>query len=183
MLNLLIICCVFLGCNKETDKDMHQPFDPDVIPSMISYNDSILVSDSGYVQYKIQAAEIMIFDKSKNPYNFFPKKAYLEQYDSVRNVITQMWADSIWNFSKEKLWKLKGNVKIFKPEKGESYESDEFFWDEKNDSVYSNKPVTVKDPEIGTVRSLGFKSDINFTNVTFFRSKDGEFYVSDKDLN
>ena len=179
MFKYLIICSLFYACNNSGNSNIEKVFDPELIPTMVAYNDSILYSDSGRVQVKVIAAEILMFDKSKDPYTLFPEKAYMEQYDSLMNVTTKLWADSIWNFSRKKLWKLRGNVRIIKND-GTSYEGDELFWDEPNDKVYSNKLVTIKDPMRGIIIGTHFESNQNFTQRTFYGPKGSEFYVSEK---
>lgn len=184
----LIYCILFclvlvFSCSKKDDHKKHPKYSPETVPSMIGYDDTIVFSDSGRIQFKVMASEIIVFDKAKDPYTLFPNKAYMEQYDSLMHIETKLWADSVWNYSKQKLWKLRGNVRIEKND-GKVYESEELFWDENNDKVYSNKQVMIHEPNKATIRALKFESNQAMTSRTFYSSRDGEIYISDsKDAN
>lgn len=178
-IGLFIILNFSVSCEHNTEKVKQVGYNVETVPSMVSFGDSILYSDSGRVQIKVIAEQILIFDKAKEPYTFFPAKAYLEQYDSVMTVITKLWADSVWNYNKQKLWKLRGNVKIEKST-GITYESEELFWDELNDKIYSNQYVTIYEPGKGIQRARKFESNQNLTDYTFYQVKDGEYYFLDK---
>lgn len=173
------LICFFISCEQKTEEKTHAGYNEETVPSVISFNDSILYSDSGRVQMKVIAEKIVVFNKAKEPYTLFPNKVYMEQYDSVMTVVTKLWADSAWNFSKQRLWKLRGNVKIIK-DNGTMYESEELFWDEAKDRIYSDKFVTIYEPDKGIQRAQKFESNQNLTDYTFYRVKDGEYYFSDK---
>lgn len=179
MFIFLIICSVFYRCHNDSNTDVDKVFDPEVIPRIITYNDTVLYSDSGRIQMKVIAAEIQIFEGSKDPHTVFPRKVYLEQYDSVMNITTKLWADTVWNFSRKKLWKLRGNVLIDKSD-GKRYQGDELFWDETNDRVYSNELVEIDLPETGIIRGTQFESNQAFSSYTFDKIKGSEFYVKDE---
>lgn len=179
MFIFLIICSVFYRCHGESKSETEKVFDPEVIPSMVAYNDTILLSDSGRIQMKVIAAEIQIFDNSKDPHTLFPEKVYLEQYDSLMNITTKLWADTVWRFDRKKLWKLRGHVLIDKSD-GKRYQGDELFWDETNDRVYSNELVEVDLPETGIIRGTQFESNQAFSTYTFQKIKGTEFYVKDE---
>lgn len=175
----LMIQCSFVSCKHNKADAIAEKYTPDSVPSMISFNDTVVYSDSGRVKLIIETPEIIIFDKAKDPYTIFPNKAYMEEYDSLMVVKTKLWADTIWNYNRKKLWKFKGNVRIEKDD-GKIYESDELYWDESKDKIYSNKPVMIHEPNKATIRASKFESNQNMTDRIFFGTRDGELYISDK---
>lgn len=174
---VLILC---LSCGKKKIDVVTQPVSLDELPSISSKYDTLLVSDSGRVQMKIITETLMIFNKAKEPYTLFTDDVYMEQYDSLMNVKTTLVADSIWNFNRQRLWKLKGDVKV-KTTEGKSYESQELFWDEAKQKIYSDEYVIIHQPNESTIKAYGFEANQNLTEYTFKRVEDTDLYLKEED--
>lgn len=147
-------------------------FDPETMPSMVTDSVVTLISDSGITRYKLIADKWQIFDKAKEPFWFFPNGIYLEQFDEEYDVESTIYADTAWNFTDKKLWRLKGNVEVTNIE-GDEFKSDELFWDQSEARVYSDEYIEIKKGEL-ELKGYGFNSNQQMTKYTIFRPHDGK---------
>ena len=160
------------GACSSNDKELVDiNYDPETTPSMNTDSVITLISDSGITRYKLETENWQVFDKAKDPYWYFPKGIYLERFDSLFQVEATILADSAWNYTDKQLWRLKGNVDIRNME-GEMFLSDELFWDQKNEKVYSDKYIEIKQDET-ELKGYGFESNQEMTEYRIFRPHDG----------
>ncbi|MFT4222483.1 LPS export ABC transporter periplasmic protein LptC [Dysgonomonas sp.] len=163
---VFVVGIVFISCKQEAKNTVNFIHDNETTPTMMTHNDTMLISDSGIIRYKVIAQTWEVFDKSKDPHWRYPNGFYLEQFDSVFNIVTTVKADTVWNYTLRKLWKLKGNVFI-RNKKDETFSGDELYWDQRQQKVYSNLPVVVSRPDQMTLRGTGFEANQQMTNYKF----------------
>lgn len=161
-----VVGVVFVSCNQEVKNTVNFVHDNETTPTMITHNDTMLISDSGIIRYKVIAKTSEVFDKAKDPNWRYPDGLYLEQFDSVFNIVTTIKADTVWNYTLRKLWRLKGNVFI-RNKKEETFSGEELYWDSRQQKVYSNLPVVVNRPDQMTLRGTGFEANQQMTNYKF----------------
>lgn len=168
---VVVMLIFFVSCQKNNKEFVDFTFDSELTPTMTTDSVTTLISDSGITRYKLVADKWLVFDKSKEPYWFFPQGFYLERFDLLFNIEATIIADTAWNYTNKRLWKLKGNVEI-ENMKGELFKSDELFWDEKARNVYSDKYIEIIK---GTteLKGYGFMSNQEMTEYTIFRPHDG----------
>ncbi len=168
----IVMLFFYTACgSKETETVVIQ-FDPETTPSMATDSVTALISDSGITRYKLVADIWEVFDKAADPFWYFPEGIYLERFDSLFQVEAKILADTAWNFTDKSLWRLKGNVDIRNME-GEMFLSDELFWDQKEQRVYSDKYIQIKrgDTEL---KGYGFESNQQMTEYRIFRPHEGK---------
>lgn len=163
---ILVLSLVFISCKKEIKNTVVFVHDNETTPTMLTHNDTMQVSDSGIIKYKVIAKTWEVFDKARDPHWRYPDGFYLEQYDSVFNIVATIKADTAWNYTQRKLCKFKGNVFIHN-KKDETFSSDELYWDQRQQKVYSNMPVIVNRPGQMTLRGTGFEANQQMTHYTF----------------
>ena len=178
---LIAIVMLFLyGACSSNDKELVDiNYDPETTPSMNTDSVITLISDSGITRYKLETENWQVFDKAKDPYWYFPKGIYLERFDSLFQVEATILADSAWNYTDKQLWRLKGNVDIRNMD-GEMFLSDELFWDQKNERVYSDKYIEIKQDET-ELKGYGFESNQEMTEYRIFRPHDGRIPFREED--
>lgn len=190
-ITILLIAIVMLffytACGSRDNSMIDIKYDPETTPSMNTDSVTTLISDSGITRYKLVTENWQVFDKAKEPFWYFPEGIYIERFDSVFQVEAKILADTAWNFTEKKLWRLKGNVDIRNME-GEMFLSDELFWDQQSQKVYSDKYIEIKrgDTEL---KGYGFESNQEMTEYRIFRPHDGKIpfreegddYVDDND--
>lgn len=168
----------FVSCKNGNDNLVDFKYDPEVIPTMITDSAYQLLSDSGVTRYKISYDVWMVFDKAKEPYQFFPKGLYLERVTPDFTTEATVEADTAWYFDDKKLWRLRSNVHVQNMQ-GEEFNSEELFWDMENGKVYSNTYIEIKRKD-SQLKGYGFESNEQMTDYRIFRPHDGKLPFVDK---
>ena len=95
---------------------------------MVSYGVNTLISDSGVIKYRIVTERWEVNNMKQPPRWEFMKGIFFEQFDEQFHVQGYIQADTAWYFDQQKLWKLRGRVRICNMN-GLYYRSEELYWD------------------------------------------------------
>ena len=148
----------------------------DSLPSMKTLGVTTLISDSGITRYKIITEEWEIYDNKNPPYWAFEKGVYLEKFDSLFHIDASIKADTAYYYEKKKLWELRSNVHI-RSQRGDKFDTDLLFWDEKQERVYSDKFIRIEQ-EDKIITGYGFESNQQMTEYQIYNNT-GIFTVED----
>lgn len=129
----------------------------DSLAIMSTYDVKTLISDSGRISYRIDAAEWLVFNKRNPPYWAFEKGVYLEKYDRSMNVEATIKCDTAYYFNEQKLWKLIGNVDI-RNLKNEKFFTDLLYWNQEKKTIYSDAYIKIEQ-ESQVTEGYGFSSN------------------------
>lgn len=181
---LSVIAFFFISCKEEVKSTVDLHYDADKVPSLNTDSVTMLISDSGLIRYKVIAKTWEIFDRAKDPHWFFPDGLYVEQFDTIFSIVATVKADTAWNFTSKKLWQLKGHV-VIRNKLGETFKSEELFWDQRQQKVYSKKYVEVFRPDKMTLHGMGgFEANQQMTEYRFWNVKDSPItYNEDQEAN
>lgn len=167
---------ILSGCNDVQEHTAPAIRDRDSASVMTSYGVNTLISDSGVIKYKI-ITERWDVNTIKNPSRWtFEKGVFFEQFDEKFHVQAYIQADTAWYFDQQKLWHLRGRVKI-RNINGLLYESEELYWDGIRHELYSNVFSKVTTPE-RSMEGTYFLSDERMAHYTVSNSK-GSFTRED----
>ena len=167
---------ILSGCNDVQEHTAPAIRDRDSASVMTSYGVNTLISDSGVIKYKI-ITERWDVNTIKNPSRWtFEKGVFFEQFDEKFHVQAYIQADTAWYYDQQKLWHLRGRVKI-RNINGLLYESEELYWDGIRHELYSNVFSKVTTPE-RSMEGTYFLSDERMTHYTVSNSK-GSFTRED----
>ena len=167
---------ILSGCNDVQEHTAPAIRDRDSASVMTSYGVNTLISDSGVIKYKI-ITERWDVNTIKNPSRWtFEKGVFFEQFDEKFHVQAYIQADTAWYFDQQKLWHLRGRVKI-RNINGLLYESEELYWDGIRHELYSNVYSKVTTPE-RNMEGTYFLSDERMAHYTVSNSK-GSFTRED----
>ena len=134
-----------------------------------SYGVNTLISDSGVIKYRI-VTERWDVNVIRQPNRWeFMKGVFFEQFDEQFHVQAYIQADTAWYYDKQKLWKLRGRVRI-RNINGLNYMSEELYWDGIRHEFYSNVFSQVITPE-RSLQGTYFRSDEHMMNYTVSNSK------------
>lgn len=180
MIALLFVSAIMLfsSCKQEKKEVATIVYDPETVPTINEDSVTTLISDSGIIRYKLVAKTWQIFEQSKDPCWFFPDGFYVEQFDSLLHVEASVKSDTAWRYTKRNIWRLKGNVFI-RNIRNETFSSQELFWDEKNQKVYSNVYIEINRPERLLLKGMGFEANQNFTQYVIKKPVNSDFYYDD----
>ena len=170
------VAMILSGCNDVQEHTAPAIRDRDSASVMTSYGVNTLISDSGVIKYKI-ITERWDVNTIKNPSRWtFEKGVFFEQFDEKFHVQAYIQADTAWYFDQQKLWHLRGRVKI-RNINGLLYESEGLYWDGVRHELYSNVFSKVTTPE-RSMEGTYFLSDERMTHYTVSNSK-GSFTRED----
>lgn len=167
------------SCENNKQEIIDEPLDREKTPSVRDDSVTMLISDSGVIRYKVITQDWQIFDSSKDPHWYFPKGLYVERFDSTFHAEATLKADTAWNFTQRRLWQLKGHV-FMKNTKGETFSTEELFWDERQQKVYSDKYIEINRPEKMILKGTGFESNMNMTQYRIFRPDNTNLYFDEE---
>ena len=171
-----VMFVLFPACSGKDKKLAEAISENDTLPSMKTLGVTTLISDSGITRYKVVAEEWLIFDKKNPPYWAFEKGVYLEKFDTLMNIDASIKADTAYYHERKKLWELRRNVQILS-QRGDKFQTDMLFWDEKKEKVYSDKFIQIEQ-EDKIIKGYGFESNQELTEYEI-KNTTGIFTVED----
>lgn len=171
-----VMFVLFPSCSGKNKKLAEAIAENDTLPSMKSLGVTTLISDSGITRYKIVAEEWLIHDKKNPPYWAFEKGVYLEKFDTLFRVDASIKADTAYYHEKKKLWELRGHVQILS-QRGDKFQTDLLFWDEKKEKVYSDKFIQIEQ-EDKVIKGYGFESNQDLSEYEI-KNTTGIFTIED----
>lgn len=180
LLSCILITYVFLSCKDKNQEYVDLSFDKETIPSVQDDSVTMLISDSGIVRYRMKAKEWLMFDRASDPHWYFPEGFYVEQFDTTFQRQASIKSDTAWNYTDKKLWHLKGNV-FMNNIQGDKFETEELFWNEKEQKLYSSKYIEITQPNKLIQRGMGFESNIHMTQYKIFKPFDSFYYVDENE--
>ena len=171
-----VMFILFPACSGKDKKLAEAISENDTLPSMKTLGVTTLISDSGITRYKVVAEEWLIFDKKNPPYWAFEKGVYLEKFDTLMNIDASIKADTAYYHERKKLWELRRNVQILS-QRGDKFQTDLLFWDERKKKVYSDKFIQIEQ-EDKLLKGYGFESNQELTEYEI-KNTTGIFTVED----
>ncbi|MDR1784103.1 MAG: hypothetical protein LBR13_07590 [Dysgonamonadaceae bacterium] len=130
--NTITILSAFLlivSCERKSSGLEVIPIDVETMPMIYDEKITAFLSDSGYTKLKVVTNVWESYSNKNNPHWYFPDKVYVEEYDTLFNVVGYLKADTAYYFEKEALWQLIGNVFMVNIE-GTVLETSELFWEQ-----------------------------------------------------
>ncbi|MEG1686078.1 MAG: LPS export ABC transporter periplasmic protein LptC [Bacteroides sp.] len=174
----IVMLLLFPSCSSKKEKLGEAILERDSLPGMRTLGVNTLVSDSGITRYRVKAEEWLIFDKKNPPYWAFEKGIYLEKFDSLYRVSANIKADTAYYYEREKLWELRGHVKIQNLQ-GDKITTSLFFWNQNTQKIYSNKHTVIEQiDKTRLVGQNGFESNQEMTQYTIY-DNEGIFFIDD----
>jgi len=176
---MFIVVMLFLSfaCNRPTKPEIVQiESDPSLIPTLHATDITTVISDSGITRYRISAPQWDIYDKVPEPYWEFPYGIHLERFDMNLQVDANIHSKYARFFVNKKLWELKNDVKATNL-KGELFETEQLFWDQNSQKIYSDSLIKVTQAT-QIINAIGFESDQSM-NYYVFRNVKGIFPVDE----
>ena len=171
-----VMFVLFPACSGKNKNLAEAISENDTLPSMKTLGVTTLISDSGITRYKVVAEEWLIFDKKNPPYWAFEKGVYLEKFDTLMNIDASIKADTAYYHERKKLWELRRNVQILS-QRGDKFQTDLLFWDERKKKVYSDKFIQIEQ-EDKLLKGYGFESNQELTEYEI-KNTTGIFTVED----
>ena len=104
----------------------------------------VLYSDSAVVRLMIRAARMQEFEGGDMEY---PEGFYVEFYGKEGEMTSKLEADQAFYNNDEDKWRAVGNVKLESIQKHQKLTTEELYWSEKDEQVYTDKFVIIETEE------------------------------------
>lgn len=169
----LFVCGLFslLACN-----DRKELIDQKLYEGPISSKDSIysLMSDSGKVIMQMEAPRQNDFENGDIEW---PEGLFLESYGDEGESKTTFRANYVYYTREENIYRAEGNVIVKSLANGDELNTEELFWNPKEEEFYTEKFVTIKsEDEVHT--GEGLKANQDFTSYRILKPS-GSFILED----
>lgn len=119
-----------------------------------------IFSDSAIVKGKLITPLMLNFKKEK--YYEMPKGLTVILYDENQKESSRIVADH-GIIREDEIAELRKNV-VVTTQSGDTFKSEELFWDQKKKIFYSNQLVNITKPDGTSINGTHFESDQNFNN-------------------
>ena len=107
------------------------------LPVQTGFDVEIAFTDSGILKWKLYAPLIERYDDKANPYIEFRKGIKIDDFDSLGNVESYLTANYAIYYQKKELGEAKNNVVAINKKTGEQLYTEQLFWDQKSELIYS----------------------------------------------
>ncbi len=161
---IVVVLIFFSSCSDSEIVVVDKNISREELPRLTATNITTIISDSGITRYRITTPKWKIYDKKEEPFWLFPKGLNFERFNEYYKVDAEMKSDSAIYLDKISLWEFNSNVKA-KNLEGEYFETDQLFWDEKNERIYSDKKIKITQ-KTKIISGIGFESNSNLTRYT-----------------
>lgn len=170
---LLIYAGVFFLFNScETDIEKIKSLtDPSGMPDISAKEVEIIYSDSSRLQMILQTPYIKRYTNEERPYMEFPQGMYVRFFNDSMEMESEMRANYAIYYTEEKLWEARGDVYAHNMEKGEKLNTEELFWDENKNLIYSNRFSRIETQDGTFYGNDGFESNQRFSKWRLKGSK------------
>lgn len=145
-------------------------------PMEVQENLELTYSDSSYIRMVLQAPLAENYPQLEEPERRFPEGIDVKFFDRFGEQDSHMEADYAIQYVNKRLWHAKGDVVILN-KKGEQLNTEELFWDEKEEKIYSDVQVKLTTDKIITWGE-GFESDQDFMNPVINKVT-GQIYLDE----
>lgn len=164
------VFCLLYSC--ENDIEIINSFtNAAVLPDISGKKVEMLYSDSGKVKMQLNADEIKQFGKAERPYVEFPKGIHVVFFDDSLQSKSEIIANYAKYYQDERLWEAHGNVIAFNKETGEKLNTEELFWDETLQRIYSNSFSRIESNNGILYGQKGFETNQKFKPIRLKSSK------------
>ncbi|SHM60755.1 LPS export ABC transporter protein LptC [Cyclobacterium lianum] len=159
LLLLLLVSGVF-SCREDVDKSQLETYEG---PIRTSHQMVLLHSDSALVRTKLMADKQLEF---RNGDNEFPEGILIHFFEKDGTLSSTIRADRGYYDRKNNLYRGEGDVQVHNILKGQKLSSEELFWDRARKKIYTEKFVTVEEPD-RVIKGTGMEADEGFNDYKF----------------
>ncbi|WP_339923077.1 LPS export ABC transporter periplasmic protein LptC [uncultured Cyclobacterium sp.] len=159
LLLVVILVCNF-GCREDADQSQLAFYEG---PYRTSFKVELLHSDSAIVRTKLMADKQLEF---KNGDAEFPEGVVIHFFDKEGELSTTIRADRGYLDRKTNIYRGEGDVQVHNLVKEQKLNSEELFWDKSKKKIYTEKFVTVEQPD-RIIKGTGMEADEGFNEYKF----------------
>ena len=161
IIGLLILSLLFAAsCREDVDKSQLEFYDG---PMRIGHDIELLHSDSAVVVVKLVAAKQLVFQNGDIQ---FPEGILIHFYEKTGELSSTIRADRGFYERRTNIYRDEGDVRVHNIPKEQKLSSEELFWDPNKKIIYTDKFVTVEEPD-RLIQGTGMEADEGFNSYRF----------------
>lgn len=153
---------LFLWSCSNDPKQVAKMAHMDKIPMEVQKNFLLTYSDSSFLRMKLRAPLAERYPLAEEPYLEFNEGITVTFYNNQGQEDSRLVADYAVQYIEKHLWLAQGNVVVNNRNSGEQLNTEELYWDEKSETIYSDKFVKITTAE-EIIMGEGFEADQGFT--------------------
>ena len=135
--SILFGVSVLVSCTNVENKELLEYTGP----LSEAQNVELFFSENARVKIRMTAEVLYEFQNGDRE---FPKGVFIEMYDVTGKVSSTLRANHAYYFKAEDHWRGRGNVELKNMEKQQQLNTEELFWKPKDQKVYTDKFVTIR---------------------------------------
>ncbi len=140
---VLLAVLFFSACTSNKPEELKAIEENNSLPSLELENFETFITDSGRVRYHIVTPLLLNYDKKEDPYTEYPKGGQIITYlEDGKTIESQIKCKYAIHKDKDQLWDLRNNVEAVNVD-GVVFNTEQLFWDEKEEKVYTEKFVKI----------------------------------------
>jgi len=170
---------VLSSCENDIER-INLITDETTAPRVQGTNIEVIYSDSAKVKVQILAPVYKQYPLAERPYMEFEKGLEVFFYNDSAKIESEIRADYTIYYMEERLWHATGNVVAQRFDSGDALYTDELFWDENQELIYSDTYTRVHSEGNTLYGKNGFRSDQDLTNWQLIGSS-GTINVQDEE--
>lgn len=170
--SFVLLCTIALtsSCREDVDASALKVYEG---PMNMAINIHLIKSDSAIVRSEIKAPKQLEFANGNQE---FPEGIEIQIFEKDGQLSTTIRADRGYFLKQENTFKGEGNVQVNNLIKNQKLQSEELFWEQIKQKIYTEKFVTVQDGET-LFNGTGLEADDTFTNYTLKNPRDSRILM------
>lgn len=167
---MLVFALLLTACENDIEK-INMLNTSGEYPDVKGQDIEVIYSDSAKVKVQMFAKELNQYNRAEKPYSEFPQGMKVYFFNDSMEIESEIHANYAIYYNDEKLWHAKGNVIAENHKTGERLDTEELFWDEEKEEIYSDSYTRIVNENGTFYGQNGFRSNQSLTEYTLIGSK------------
>lgn len=133
-------------------------------------------SEAGQVKTKLITPLLLEYQSGDRE---FPEGIYIEFFDETGKMTSTLKANEAHYFKDKDHWRGRGDVVVESLEENRTLETEELFWEPGNESIRSEKFVSITGPDLAT-RGWGLEAKQDFSEYHIKKPHKGKLMIDDE---
>lgn len=177
-LSLIVLLTVY-SC-KNSSKEINDFLADQNLPVGVAQNINHMYKDSGTVTSRLISPLFLDFSNRKShPYSEFPKGVKIVNINRRTQDSVTITGNYAISYSNSSFSEIIGNVVIINHNQGVTLNSDQMYWDQKENYFFTETPFVIY-TEQDTINGVGFESDSGLNNW-ILNNTNGNFVVDNQE--
>ena len=160
---LMLLLFILGSCENDIERVSMLTGETDT-PKLKGSNIKVIYSDSARVKVQIMAPSYQQYPNKERPYMEFPDGMEVYFYDDSMTIESEIHSDYTIYYMEEQLWHATGNVVARRYDNGDALYTEELFWDEAEEQIYSDAYTRIHNEDNILYGKNGFRSHQNLSN-------------------